>query len=101
MNKKKILIKICNNYRLYTFYNEDHTLGNILKYIISSNPLVEYVGYNVPNPSENIMYLKICSKNKEKANQLILGLKNASETSILFGNLFSIKIETQNYIFKN
>ena len=101
MLKKKILIKTSNNYTLYTFYNEDHTLGNILKNIMSTNPLIEYVGYNVPNPSENIMYLKICSKNKEKANQLILGLKNASEMGLLINNLFSVKIDTRNYIFGN
>nr|UXY87984.1 DNA-deirected RNA polymerases I and III 16kDa polypeptide [Cryptomonas curvata] len=99
MNKLKILIKTSNYFTLYTFYNEDHTLGNILKYIISTNPLVEYISYNVPYPSENIMYLKICSKNNEKSNQLILGLKNANEMGILIDNLFSTKIELRNFIF--
>ena len=100
MNKKKITIKNFNNYTIFTFYNEDHTLGNILKYTINSNPLVEYVGYNVPYPSENIMHLKICSFNKEQTNHLMLGLKNSSEIGTLFDNLFCAKNEVRNNLFK-
>ena len=94
-----IKIKTSKNYSVYTFYNQDHSLGNILKYIINSNPLVDYVGYNIPNPSENILYLKISSKNNEQTNHLMLGLKNSYEIGVSFDNLFSTKMEKRKDIF--
>ena len=41
------------------FINEDHTLGNMLRYILSKQPQVEFVGYAVPHPSENTMNLRL------------------------------------------
>jgi DNA-directed RNA polymerase I and III subunit RPAC2 len=91
MIKKKIIIKCYNKYATITFFNENHTLGNILRYVIQSNPFVEFIGYNIPYPSENILNLKIYSNNNEQINHLILGLKNGSEIGILLDNLFCIK----------
>jgi DNA-directed RNA polymerase I and III subunit RPAC2 len=100
MYKKKIIIKNLKNYTVFTFYNEDHTLGNILKYTINSNPFVDYVGYNVPYPTENIMHLKICSSNNEQSNHLMLGLKNSSEIGTIFDNMFCTKNEVRYNFFK-
>ncbi|KAH3901405.1 related to DNA-directed RNA polymerases I and III subunit RPAC2 [Saccharomycodes ludwigii] len=38
---------------------EDHTLGNSLRYIIMKNPQVEFCGYSIPHPSENFLHLRI------------------------------------------
>ncbi|SCV03773.1 LAME_0H13102g1_1 [Lachancea meyersii CBS 8951] len=38
---------------------EDHTLGNALRYIIMKNPDVEFCGYSIPHPSENLLNLRI------------------------------------------
>lgn len=38
---------------------EDHTLGNALRYIIMKNPDVEFCGYSIPHPNENYMHLRI------------------------------------------
>ncbi|XP_035224420.1 DNA-directed RNA polymerases I and III subunit RPAC2-like [Stegodyphus dumicola] len=35
----------------FVLKNEDHTLGNALRYVISKNPQVEYCGYSLPHPS--------------------------------------------------
>ncbi|KAK8221274.1 DNA-directed RNA polymerase I and III polypeptide [Phyllosticta capitalensis] len=43
----------------FEFENEDHTLGNALRYIIMKNPSVEFCGYSIPHPSENKMNLRI------------------------------------------
>ncbi|KAF4543488.1 putative dna-directed rna polymerase i and iii 14 kda polypeptide protein [Lasiodiplodia theobromae] len=43
----------------FEFENEDHTLGNALRYIIMKNPAVEFCGYSIPHPSENKMNLRI------------------------------------------
>jgi len=39
--------------------NEDHTLGNALRYIIMRNPEVEFCGYSIPHPSEAKMNIRI------------------------------------------
>jgi len=43
----------------FEFENEDHTLGNALRYIIMKNPDVEFCGYSIPHPSEAKMHLRI------------------------------------------
>ncbi|KAL6944342.1 RNA polymerase subunit AC19 [Hanseniaspora osmophila] len=39
--------------------DEDHTLGNSLRYMIMKNPEVEFVGYSIPHPTENFLHLRI------------------------------------------
>lgn len=42
--------------------NEDHTLGNLLRYVITRYPDVEFCGYSMPHPSEAKMHIRIqCS----------------------------------------
>ncbi|TAQ90449.1 hypothetical protein B7494_g1251 [Chlorociboria aeruginascens] len=43
----------------YRIEKEDHTLGNALRYIIMKNPDVEFCGYSIPHPSEDVMILRI------------------------------------------
>lgn len=39
--------------------DEDHTLGNTLRYMIMKNPEVEFCGYSIPHPSENFLHIRI------------------------------------------
>lgn len=39
--------------------NEDHTLGNALRYVLIKNPDVRFCGYSIPHPSENIMNIRV------------------------------------------
>mmetsp|Transcript_2465 Transcript_2465/g.5894 ORF Transcript_2465/g.5894 Transcript_2465/m.5894 type:complete len:101 (-) Transcript_2465:3624-3926(-) len=93
MKKKIINIKKNKKTVVISFYNEDHTLGNILRLVIEGNPNIDYVGYNIPHPSENIMNLKISSSKFDFLEPVILGLKNSGETFVLFGNFFDYSIE--------
>ena len=43
----------------YSFYNEDHTLGNVLRNVLIKNKSVEFCAYSVPHPSEPLMNLRI------------------------------------------
>ena len=43
----------------YSFLNEDHTLGNLLRNQIIKNSHVEFCAYSVPHPSEPIMNVRI------------------------------------------
>ncbi len=41
------------------FYDEDHTLGNSLRNILSQRADVEFCGYSIPHPSENKLNLRL------------------------------------------
>lgn len=43
----------------FEFKNEDHTLGNALRYMVMKNPDVEFCGYSIPHPSEALMNIRI------------------------------------------
>ncbi|CAL8582034.1 RNA polymerase subunit AC19 [Xanthoria parietina] len=43
----------------FQFDQEDHTLGNALRFMIMKNPEVELCGYSIPHPSEAKMNLRI------------------------------------------
>jgi DNA-directed RNA polymerase I and III subunit RPAC2 len=43
----------------YVFYDEDHTLGNALRYILIKNPNTDICGYSIPHPSENKLVLRL------------------------------------------
>ncbi|EJS42026.1 rpc19p [Saccharomyces arboricola H-6] len=43
----------------FQIVEEDHTLGNALRYIIMKNPDVEFCGYSIPHPSENLLNIRI------------------------------------------
>ncbi|KAL6070804.1 RNA polymerase subunit AC19 [Balamuthia mandrillaris] len=54
---------------------EDHTLGNALRYILMRNPDVEFCGYSVPHPSEDKMNVRIqARKGKNATEQFRKGL---------------------------
>eukprot|EP00922_Rhytidocystis_sp_ex-Travisia-forbesii_P006575 GHVS01009548.1.p1 GENE.GHVS01009548.1~~GHVS01009548.1.p1 ORF type:complete len:138 (+),score=17.37 GHVS01009548.1:68-481(+) len=39
--------------------NEDHSLGNSLRWVIMQDPAVEFCGYSVPHPSERLIALRL------------------------------------------
>jgi DNA-directed RNA polymerases I and III subunit RPAC2 len=43
----------------FIFTDEDHTLGNSLRYFLAQYPAVEFAAYNVPHPLENKMTIRI------------------------------------------
>lgn len=65
-----------DNDRCSTFilHNEDHTLGNSLRYIIMNDPDVDFCGYSVPHPSENKINLRIQTRSKPAYGVLKKGL---------------------------
>lgn len=60
--------------------DEDHTLGNALRYIIMKNPEVEFCGYSIPHPSENKLNIRIQTYGNITAIEALhIGLDNLSE----------------------
>lgn len=52
----------------FVLRNEDHTLGNALRYVLAKNPDVRFCGYSIPHPSENIMNIRVETYGKPAAD---------------------------------
>ncbi|XP_071124479.1 DNA-directed RNA polymerases I and III subunit RPAC2-like [Mytilus galloprovincialis] len=62
--------------KTFVFHNEDHTLGNSLRYIIMKNPDVKFCGYSVPHPSELKINFRVQTYGKPAVDILKKGLKD-------------------------
>lgn len=64
----------------FQIVDEDHTLGNSLRYVIMKNPEVEFCGYSIPHPSENKMNIRIQTYGNITATEALhLGLDNLAQ----------------------
>jgi len=43
----------------FVIRNEDHTLGNVVRYMLVKNKDVDFAGYTIPHPMDNIMNLRV------------------------------------------
>ncbi|KAK2188395.1 hypothetical protein NP493_133g02008 [Ridgeia piscesae] len=60
--------------KTFVLHNEDHTLGNALRYMIMKNPQVDLCGYSVPHPSEKKINLRIQTRGTSATDVLKQGL---------------------------
>lgn len=66
----------------FVIRDEDHTLGNALRYVLVKNPDVRFCGYSIPHPSENIMNIRVETFGKSAAElfrKALLDLRAMSE----------------------
>ncbi|MCJ1331265.1 RNA polymerase subunit AC19 [Thelotrema lepadinum] len=57
--KIRALPGFSENAASFEFLDEDHTMGNALRYMIMKNPEVEFCGYSIPHPAEAKMNIRI------------------------------------------
>eukprot|EP00038_Savillea_parva_P001873 m.108058 g.108058 ORF g.108058 m.108058 type:complete len:136 (+) comp10644_c0_seq4:2213-2620(+) len=67
----------------YVIGNEDHTLGNSLRYAIMKDPRTEFCGYSIPHPSERKIHLRVQTKDGTPCNEV---LRTGLETIKAMGN---------------
>ncbi|AAS53154.2 AFL220Cp [Eremothecium gossypii ATCC 10895] len=73
--------------------DEDHTLGNALRYIIMKNPEVEFCGYSIPHPSENFLNIRIQTYGKVTAvDALHKGLQDLMDMCDVVEDKFTQRI---------
>ncbi|CAG7700793.1 unnamed protein product [Allacma fusca] len=63
----------------FVFKNEDHTLGNALRFVISRYPEVTFCAYTIPHPAENEMVLQIQTTGINAEDVLVRGLQDLRE----------------------
>ena len=57
----------------YVFGNEDHTLGNVLRYVLMQQPETDFCGYSVPHPYEPQMNVRLQTKGVATGKVLLKG----------------------------
>ena len=73
----------------YTFQNEDHTLGNILRYMLMKDKNTNFCGYSIPHPSEDVMNIRLQTK-EENTNQI---MGKAMDRVVEIGDILSEKFK--------
>lgn len=51
--------------------DEDHTLGNALRYVLAKKKAVQFCGYSIPHPSEAKMNLRVQTSGGVPALQVV------------------------------
>ena len=59
-------------YATYRIKSEDHTLGNALRWVLSSNRKVDLAAYTIPHPHTDAMNLRIQAKTGHDASELLI-----------------------------
>ncbi|KPM36831.1 hypothetical protein AK830_g9739 [Neonectria ditissima] len=80
----------------FEFIDEDHTLGNALRYIIMKNPDVEFCAYSIPHPSEPKMNIRIQTYKGTAFDALKKGLGDLQEVCDVVADEFWTKRQAYN-----
>ncbi|GFO09289.1 DNA-directed RNA polymerases i and iii subunit rpac2-like [Plakobranchus ocellatus] len=67
------------SFQTFILHDEDHTLGNALKFILNKSPDVAFVGYSITHPSENKINLRIQTTGKPAVEVLKQGFKDLKQ----------------------
>ncbi|KAI0697033.1 RBP11-like subunits of RNA polymerase [Cytidiella melzeri] len=64
----------------YQIFDESHTIGNALRWMLMKNPKVSFCGYSAPHPSENHIHVRIqMYDNLSSLEALLTALSNLDE----------------------
>ena len=72
----------------YSFKNEDHTLGNILRYILMKDSNTTFCGYSIPHPSEDIMNIRLQTKSENTNDVMSKAMDKTIEISDILSKKF-------------
>ncbi|KAJ1953860.1 RBP11-like subunits of RNA polymerase [Linderina pennispora] len=81
---------------------EDHTLGNALRWAIMQNSQVDFCGYSIPHPSEAKMNVRIQTTDKTDAVQTMdKGIDDLKSVSQFIKARFQQRVAENNYARTN
>ncbi|CAN6458454.1 unnamed protein product [Victoria cruziana] len=60
----------------FSLSNEDHTLGNSVRFVLNQDPRVEFCGYSIPHPSENRVNIRVQTTGEPAKDVLKDGLQD-------------------------
>ncbi|XP_046854262.1 DNA-directed RNA polymerases I and III subunit RPAC2-like [Xenia sp. Carnegie-2017] len=65
--------------RTFVLHEEDHTLGNSLRFMIAKNSDVSFCGYTIPHPSEHKINMRIQTNGIYAIDALRKGFSDLSD----------------------
>ncbi|XP_061091660.1 DNA-directed RNA polymerases I and III subunit RPAC2 [Conger conger] len=78
----------------FVLHEEDHTLGNALRYVVMKNPNVEFCGYSITHPSESKINFRIQTRGRLPAVEpLRKGLNDLTEVCQYVLNTFENRVK--------
>ncbi|PWZ03181.1 RBP11-like subunits of RNA polymerase [Testicularia cyperi] len=82
----------------FCLMEEDHTLGNALRYMIMKDPRVEFCGYSNPHPSENKIHLRVQMYGEGSAlDALRDAIENLDQLFAAIGDAYDASLGAGNY----
>ena len=72
----------------YSFQNEDHTLGNILRFTLMKDSNTCFCGYSIPHPSEDLMNIRLQTKEENTNKVMEKAMNRVIEISDILSNKF-------------
>lgn len=82
----------------FCLFNEDHTIGNALRYILMKNSNVEFCGYSIPHPSEPKVHLRIqMYDNLSAIDALYKGLDDLESMITEIETSYKTNLETEQH----
>lgn len=85
----------------FQIIDEDHTLGNALRYMIMKNPEVEFCGYSIPHPSAKKLNIRIQTYGDQTAVQALhKGLDDLTNLCTFIEDDFREKVREGDYSTK-
>jgi len=72
--------------------DEDHTLGNALRYALMKNPKVEFAGYSIPHPLDNAINIRVQTTGAPATDVVEEGLDQLQEMSATILAKFDIAV---------
>ncbi|CAK7563833.1 MAG: RNA polymerase subunit AC19 [Sporothrix epigloea] len=72
----------------FEFLEENHTMGNALRFIIMKNPNVEFCAYAIPHPSEAKMNIRIQTYEGTAIDALEKGLRDLQDLCDVVGEKY-------------
>ncbi|OWT42181.1 DNA-directed RNA polymerase I and III subunit RPAC2 [Cryptococcus neoformans] len=83
----------------FALWQEDHTLGNALRWIIMKDPEVEFCGYTAPHPSEPKIHLRIqMYENQSAVDCLRRALSNLRDLLNAVNDSYSSSLQNDDYV---
>ena len=77
----------------YSFQNEDHTLGNILRYVLMKDTNTLFCGYSIPHPCEDLMNVRLQTKNENTNQVMSKAMDRVNEIGDVLSNKFKKALE--------
>lgn len=81
------------NSATFIIHDEDHTMGNSIRYILMKDKNVEFAGYSIPHPSDNHLNFRLQTfEGKDAISTFTQALNNLEDITQHIMNVFDSSV---------